>query len=588
MKKISKKLKKRICIAVIAIAVIAVAYYMIFIKPKLNTEEIVYKENTAQYGLLQSGVTESGSVEFGLVTQLYDLDISTDDDEDDDDDDEDDEEEHYLKIEEVYVAVGQRIEKGDAIYKFTQSSIDDVRKTLTYAQTQAQISLNNAQTEYDVGVTEAGLSYNETMLDTSLAQSTYNNTVARLYNDMAAKSLQIQQLLADIYKQQQALVDEDYLEEKSDLKESYEDAVDALEDVSEDFVTNRVEATQNFRQAREKYESFMNQFDESNESIESMVQQVYDIQEEILYDQQLLEKELLSAQQDYDMSNVSGSIADTKYSSSLTSYETALNKAKEELEEATEKLDAFNEFVGDGTVYAEDAGLVTEVGYEEDDYLVMAGVLISYATSDAMTISVDVSQEDVVTMQVGDSVDISFAAYEDESYKGIIKSITTTSTSRSSATVSYPVVISIQGDTSKLYSGMTADVTFVTDESKEVVYVSRKAIVEENGKQYVYKKSGNNYVLSPVETGFTNGANIEIVSGLEEGESYYIASVAVKETEEKESGKEDEDEQSETGADMQMPQDGDGQGMPQGGNGQGMPSGGNGQNMPQGNGGGRP
>jgi HlyD family secretion protein len=203
-----------------------------------------------------------------------------------------------------------------------------------------------------------------------------------------------------------------------------------------------------------------------------------------------------------------------------------------------------------------------------------------------MTISVDVSQEDVVTMQVGDSVDISFAAYEDESYKGIIKSITTTSTSRSSATVSYPVVISIQGDTSKLYSGMTADVTFVTDESKEVVYVSRKAIVEENGKQYVYKKSGNNYVLSPVETGFTNGANIEIVSGLEEGESYYIASVAVKETGENESDKENEDEQPQTDFDMQMPQDSDGQGMPQGGDGQGMPQGGSGQGMPQGNGGG--
>jgi HlyD family secretion protein len=169
------------------------------------------------------------------------------------------------------------------------------------------------------------------------------------------------------------------------------------------------------------------------------------------------------------------------------------------------------------------------VGYDVDDYLVMSGVLISYATSDAMTISVDVSQEDVVTMKVGDSVDIVFSAYEDEQYEGIIQSITTTSTSRSSATVSYPVVISIQGDTSKLYSGMTADVTFVTDESKECVYISRKAIVEDNGKQYVYKKSGDSYVLSPVETGFTNGANIEIVSGIEEGESYYIASVAVSE-----------------------------------------------------------
>jgi HlyD family secretion protein len=296
-----------------------------------------------------------------------------------------------------------------------------------------------------------------------------------------------------------------------------------------------------------------------------MVEQVYEIQKEIDYDEQLLEKELLSAQQAYDMSNVSGSIADTKYSDSLTSYETALSKAQEDLDEATEKLEAFNEFVGDGTVYAENSGLVTQVGYDVDDYLVMSGVLISYATSDAMTISIDVSQEDVVTMKVGDSVDIVFSAYEDEQYKGIIQSITTTSTSRSSATVSYPVVISIQGDTSKLYSGMTADVTFVTDESKECVYISRKAIVEENGKQYVYKKSGDDYVLSLVETGFTNGANIEIVSGMEEGESYYIASVVVNEDNEETSDNKETDTQEVSqpdgmdmqnfGGDMNMPSD---------------------------------
>jgi HlyD family secretion protein len=524
----SKKIIKRILIVVVLALIIAAAYYTLFIKPNLNTETFLYKENTAQYGLLQSGVTESGSVEFGLTTQLYDLDISTDD-EDDDDDDDDDDEEHYLKIEEVYVAVGQRIEKGDAIYKFTENSINDVRKTLTYAQTEAKIALSEAQTNYNVGVIQAGLSYDETMLDTSLAESTYNNTVARLYNDMAIKSLSIQQLLAKIYKQQLALVDDDYREQKADIIEAYEDAIDALEDASDLAFTNRIEALSNLRSARDSYEKFFEQFDASNDSIDDMVEQVYEIQKEIDYDEQLLEKELLSAQQDYDMSNISGSIADTKYSDSLTSYETALSKAQDDLDEATEKLEAFNEFVGDGIVYAEDAGLVTQVGYDVDDYLVMSGVLISYATSDAMTISVDVSQEDVVTMKVGDSVDIVFSAYEDEQYEGIIQSITTTSTSRSSATVSYPVVISIQGDTSKLYSGMTADVTFVTDESKECVYISRKAIVEDNGKQYVYKKSGDSYVLSPVETGFTNGANIEIVSGIEEGESYYIASVAVSE-----------------------------------------------------------
>lgn len=380
-KKMSKKKKLHILLWIVAVLVIAgAAGYTLFIKPMMEQEEIVYRENTAQYGILQNGVTESGTVEFGVTSQVYDLDLST---EDDDDDDDDDEEEDYLKVEEVYVAVGQRISEGDPVYKFTQSSIDKVRKTLTYAKTEAQIALNEAQTQYDVGVLTAGLSYDETMLASSLAEQSYNNTIAQLSNDLAAKTLEIEQLLSD-----------------------------------------------------------------------------------------------------------------------------------------------FEEFIGDGTIYAQGSGLITEVGFSEDEYLETAGVLISYATSDAMTVSVDVSEEDVVTMKVGDSVTLAFTAYEDETYEGIIQSITTTSTSRDTATVSYPVVISIQGDTSKLYEGMTADVTFITEATDaEVIYVPRKAIVEENGKYYIYKKEQDEYVLSPIETGFTDGENMEIISGLDKDETYYIAGV---------------------------------------------------------------
>ena len=202
-----------------------------------------------------------------------------------------------------------------------------------------------------------------------------------------------------------------------------------------------------------------------------------------------MQKDILEASQTYEGDTLSGSIAQNTYDSSLTGYESSLKKAKEELDDASQLLSDFEEFIGDGTIYAQGSGLITEVGFSEDEYLETAGVLISYATSDAMTVSVDVSEEDVVTMKVGDSVTLAFTAYEDETYEGIIQSITTTATSRDTATVSYPVVISIQGDTSKLYEGMTADVTFITEATDaEVIYVPRKAIVEENGKYYIYKK----------------------------------------------------------------------------------------------------
>ncbi len=155
-----------------------------------------------------------------------------------------------------------------------------------------------------------------------------------------------------------------------------------------------------------------------------------------------------------------------------------------------------------------------------------AGTLIAFAKADEMTVSVDVSQEDVVAMKVGDTVEISFSAYEGETYQGVIESITTTATSRNSAMISYPVVVSIQGDTTLLYSGMTADVTFVTEEAENVCYVLRKAVVSEDGKSQLYIKSGDAYVLTPVTTGIQNSEYIEIKTdnqnGINAGDKYYI------------------------------------------------------------------
>ncbi len=519
-RRMARRTKKTLTVLCIAAAVvIAAACGTIYRKLAQNVQQWEYSEQTVQQGTLTNGVTESGTVEFGITSQIYDLDVSTDDDSDEEDDEED---ENYLRVENVYVSVGQRVQEGDKVYRFTQDSIDSVRKALTYERTEAQIALATAQTAYEIGVLEAELSRDETLLDTSLAQTSYDTVIARLSNDLAAKNLEIQQLLKDIYKLQCDLTQEEYLEEKADVSEAYEDAQEGVENAADDYVTNRVDAAQAFQSARESYEQFFSQFDESNQQIQDKIDEVYEIEAEIVYKQQLLEKELLAAQQDLKTSTVSGEIADVKYQSSLTGYENALSKAQRELEEAAQKLDAFDKFVGDGTVYAAGSGIVTEIGYEEGDYLMNTGTLIAFAKADEMTVSVDVSQEDVVMLKVGDTVELRMSAYEGETYRGIIKSITTTATSRNSATISYPVVISIQGDTSGLYSGMTADVTFVTEEAENVSYVLRKAVVEENGKSQLYIKSGESYVLTPVTTGWNNGKYIEVKDGINAGDRYYI------------------------------------------------------------------
>ena len=202
------------------------------------------------------------------------------------------------------------------------------------------------------------------------------------------------------------------------------------------------------------------------------------------------------------------------------------------MDDANEKLDDFDTFIGDGTIYAESDGMITEMKYEVGDVMESTSDLFSYVTQSSITLSVDVSQEDIIDIGVGDDVSIVFTAYPDENYEGTVTAITTTATSDYATTVSYPVTIKVSGDTSKLYAGMTGDVTFVTDEKAQVLYVSRKAIVEEDDKSYVYQKDkSGNMVLTPVTTGFTDGVYVEITEGLAQGDTIYIASKVTTDTE---------------------------------------------------------
>ena len=93
-------------------------YYTVWIKLRQNQEVVVYKEETVQRGDLTVGVTESGSLSFGITSQLYDLELQTEE---------------------------EKEEEGDPVLKFSDSSIEAIRKKLRATQTEREIALAGAR-----------------------------------------------------------------------------------------------------------------------------------------------------------------------------------------------------------------------------------------------------------------------------------------------------------------------------------------------------------------------------------------------------------------------------------------------------------
>lgn len=520
---LSKKKKKLILIAAAFAILVMAACYTVFIAPLLEKEQWVYKEAAVSRGTLTIGVTESGSLEYGVTNINYELNLDIDIDEDDEDDDT---AAKYLKIEEVYVAAGQRISENDALIKFSEDSVSNVRRYLESALVDAKSDYAEAEADYNLAVIQAQVDRDTSQVAAEYAYSIYESASAGVANQITLLQVQIEQCRANV----------------SVLEEKVEEAQEDYDDVEEDYLaaketidTYSVEDsnTVNYMAYQSEYLSCQTKYQNAKDALDRAKQNVLDNEEKIVS----LEKQLselsagsvldqLEVSENYLESTINGENAEIIYNASIESLKETLDEEKETLDAVQEQLDEFEAFVGDdGILYSDDSGIVTEVNCEASDSLTEIKTLLSYAAPTDMTISVDVTQEDIVDMSVGDTVDITFTAYEDVLYEGTIKSIETTSTSRNSNTISYSVVISVLGDTDALYGGMTADIVFVKQKLEDVLYISKKAIVEEDGKTYVYTQtSSGGRELKEVETGETNGVDIVIVSGLEEGDIIYLAS----------------------------------------------------------------
>ena len=65
----------------------------------------------------------------------------------------------------------------------------------------------------------------------------------------------------------------------------------------------------------------------------------------------------------------------------------------------------------------------------------------------------------------------------------------------------------------------------VTEQATDVLKVSKRAVTTQEGQSTVkLKNADGTSTVTPVETGFTDGSEIEIISGLKEGDTVLIES----------------------------------------------------------------
>ncbi|MGN1168055.1 MAG: HlyD family efflux transporter periplasmic adaptor subunit [Lachnospiraceae bacterium] len=171
-------------------------------------------------------------------------------------------------------------------------------------------------------------------------------------------------------------------------------------------------------------------------------------------------------------------------------------------------------------------------GSSSSDYSIYETAAFSVASEDKVAISINVDEMDIISVKEGQSATITLDALEDEQFEGEITDVSSVA-STSSSSVKYPVKI-VMEKTENMLLGMSASATICVEEVENALWIPVNALQERGNHSFVYTEKDSDGNLSgevEVEIGLSNESQVEITSGLEEGDTVYYLKTGSSENE---------------------------------------------------------
>lgn len=183
---------------------------------------------------------------------------------------------------------------------------------------------------------------------------------------------------------------------------------------------------------------------------------------------------------------------------------------------------------GSDPITAPHAGTITTLDVEAGSNL-QNGQVVAHIT-DYVTLQtvISVDELDIASIKEGQAAKVTASAYPDEAFTGTVTKVSQEGTSTNGVS-SFEVTVQFD-DPKELLIGMSTEVSITTESKQNVLYVPIEAVKINGNEKYVTVQESatseeEEAVTSQqvVETGINDEQNIEIVSGLEEGQIVQLA-----------------------------------------------------------------
>lgn len=509
-KKPSKKLVKAVAgVLVLAVAGSGIGYYMLHTKTSENDSQ---KEEAMQQLEDSQGITEEGTTQVGTIAQLPDFDVNTVNMQ---------VEEVYVEAGSA-VNEGDALfkitdESITAITEYYEDAIADAKDALETAQLEyengkleaeyvKQESLLNAQeapTELETALTELEESIQEKKETYEQAETDITTYTNNLENNSYYTNAGIDEKTTAVSDAEEALkkaeeeyktADETYQKAETSLKENIEslsslseteawdeETINKVKSLAKEIAEGYKDTSEKEAKCNEKKTTYDNAGQEVQKTqmtleeaklsyeknTEEATQKLSELEASIdelknTYETAVLEAEgkKVDLQNEYDTAVLEGNYADETYQTTVAALEDAVETAKKNLEDLQEEQTAVLN-LENGVVCASQAGTIAAVTYEAEDILKTQTAVVYYYDTSVITISVEVPQEDIAKIAVGDTAEVMISNNRRGNMQGTVTTIASTATTGGSVSnVTYAVEVSVDNTEGTLSAGQSATVIF--------------------------------------------------------------------------------------------------------------------------------
>ena len=210
----------------------------------------------------------------------------------------------------------------------------------------------------------------------------------------------------------------------------------------------------------------------------------------------------------------------------------ALNQAKEETAAAQESLEVIRDGVSSSNktgsttlVRSTISGLILDIPVKVGNSVIQANTLnegttvATVANMNDLIFDGNIDETEVGTLVEGSNMTISIGALKNYSLDATLEYISPKAVENNGANqFEIKAAVKVSND-QMIRSGYSANAEIVLETAEDVIVIQESALEFEGDDTFVYLKKGpDQYERTAVETGLSDGVNIEITAGLSEGD----------------------------------------------------------------------